>query len=200
MRVNAPANNVNVPVNQAAVKGVKKPGRVTSYIADRFTLWGKWTIGIMFAGFAIICLLVYLAVQWTAYTTLVWGNGANNAVTLVRDIGHGGVSEVTVTFSNQTLLVTEVDANDPSRVTVMRVNEQIALPDSSTVVTASLQEVLQPGRLDLVIRIKGGLAYHTEFTTILINNIDAVKSNPQAPGFRVPTAAELNQALAKLGS
>jgi hypothetical protein len=202
---NAPANNVNAPAKPSpapAVKNlaVKKPGRVTTFIADRFTLWGKWTIGILFACFAIACLLVYLAVQWVTYTTLVWGNGANNAVTLVRDIGHGGVSEVTVTFSDHTLLVTEVDNNDPGRVTVMKVNEQIMIPDDSSVLTASLQSVLQPGRLDLVIKLKGGLAYHTEFTTLLINNVEAVRQNPQAPGFRAPTAAELSQALQKLGS
>ncbi len=148
----------------------------------------------------VVFLLLYLAVQWVMYTALTWGNGTNNAVTLVRDIGHGGISQVTVTFSDHTLLVTEVDANDPSRVTVMKVNQQIAIPDENSVLTVSLQEVLQPGRLDLVIRLKGGLAYHTEFTTLLINNVDAVKTNPHAPGFRAPTAAELNQALQKLGS
>jgi hypothetical protein len=173
---------------------------VTTFIADRFTLWGKWTLGILFASFAIVCLLAYLGLQWVTYTTEVWGNGTNNAVTLVQDIGHGGVSEITVTFSDHVLLVTEVDANDPSRVTVMKVNEQIALPEGSSVVTASLQDVLKSGRLDLVIRLKGGLAYHTEFTTLLINNVDAIKTNPQAPGLRAPTAAELNQALQKLGS
>lgn len=189
-----------VAVNQAAVNPIKKPGRVTQYIADRFSLWGKWTLAILFACFAILCLLLYLAVQWVAYTTLVWGNGSSNAVTLIQNIGHGGVSEITVTFSDHTLLVTEVDANDPGRMTVMKVNEVIALPDAGSVVTASLQEVLQSDRLDLVIKLKGGLAYHTEFTTILINNVDAVKQNPQAPGFRAPTAAELNQALQKLGT
>jgi hypothetical protein len=163
-------------------------------------MWGKWTIGMLFAGFAIICLLLYLAVQWITYTTLVWGNGTNNAVTLVENIGHGGMSEITVAFNDHTLIVTEVDANDPSRVTVMKVNEQIAIPDGSSVLTASLQEVLQSGRLDLVIRLKGGLAYHTQFTTVLVNNVDAVKKNPQAPGFRAPTSAELTQALQKLGS
>ena len=154
----------------------------------------------LFTSFVIVLLLLYLALQWVTYTTLVWGNGTNDAVTLVRDIGHGGLSTVTVTFSDHTLLVTEVDANDPSRVTVMKVNEVIAIPDNSSVVTASLQALLQPGRLDLVIDIKGGLAYHTEFTTILINNEAALKQNPQAPGLRVPTAAELNKALQKLGS
>jgi hypothetical protein len=51
-----------------------------------------------------------------------------------------------------------------------------------------------------VIHLKGGIAYHTEFTTILINNVAALKQNPQAPGLRAPTAAELNEALQKLGS
>ena len=188
------------PVNQAPANAPRKPGRVTRYLSARFNSWGKWTIGILFAGFAIICLLLYLAVQWVTYTSLVWGNGANNAVTLIRDIGHGGTSEVTVAFSDHTLLVTEMDANDPSRVTVMKVNEVMVFPDDSTVVTAALQEILKSGRLDLVIRLKGGLAYHTEFTTVLINNVAAVKQNPQAPGFREPTAAELKQALQKLGS
>jgi hypothetical protein len=200
LRVNPPANSIVSPANKAAPKAVRKPGRVTTFLVDRYTSWGKWALGILFACFAIVCLLVYLAVQWTTYHMLEWGNGASNAVTLVRDIGHGGVSEVTVTFSDQVLLVTEVDANDPNRITVMRVNEQIAIPDDGSVLTASLQEVLQPGRLDLVIKLKGGIAYHTEFTTILINNVDAVKKNPQAPGFRAPTAAELNQALQKINS
>jgi hypothetical protein len=190
----------NAPTNQTSVNVPRRPGRVTQYLSARWNSWGKWTIGLFFAGFVIICLLVYLAVQWVTYTSLVWGNGANNAVTLIRDIGHGGISEVTVAFSDHTLLVTEVDANDPGRMTVMKVNEVIVLPDDSTVLTASLQEVLKSGRLDLVIRLKGGLAYHTEFTTVLINNVAAVKQNPQAPGFRAPTAAELNQALQKLGS
>ncbi len=197
MQANAPAKNA--PVNQAAAKPARQPGRVTQYMSTRFSLWGKWTIAILFACFAVLVLLLYLAVQWVTYTTLVWGNGTNNAVTLIQDIGHGGVSEINVTFHDHVLLVTEVDANDPSRVTVMRVNEAIALPDESSVLTASLQEVLQPGRLDLVIRLKGGLAYHTEFTTMLINNVEAVKKNPHSPGLRAPTAAELAQALQKLG-
>ncbi|HEU5368534.1 MAG TPA: hypothetical protein VFU69_08725 [Ktedonobacterales bacterium] len=200
MRAHAPANSIISPVNPAAAKAAKRPGRVTTFLVDRYTSWGRWALGILFACFAIVCLLVYLAVQWTTYHTLMWGNGTSNAVTLVRDIGHGGVSEVTVTFSDHILLVTEVDANDPNRVTVMKVNEQIVLPDDGSVLTAALQDVLQPGRLDLVIKLKGGIAYHTEFTTILINNVDAVKKNPQAPGFRAPTAAELNQALQKLNS
>jgi hypothetical protein len=204
---NTPANQVLVnqssinqlPSSQPPVKPPRRPGRVTQFIEDRFLLWGKWTIGVLFAGFAIVILLLYLAVQWITYTTLVWGNGTNTAVTLVQDIGHGGVSEITVTFSNHTLLVSEVDNNDPSRVTVMKVNEEIALPEGSSVLTASLQPVLQSDRLDLVIKLKGGLAYHTLFTTILINNVDAIRTNPQAPGLRVPTAAELNQALQRLG-
>ncbi len=199
MPAKAPGSSIHAPIPPAAPP-VKRPGRVTTFIADRFTLWGKWTLGILFASFAIVCLLLYLGLQWVTYTTQVWGNGANNAVTLVRDIGHGGVSEITVTFSDHILLVTEVDANDPSRVTVMKVNEQIAIPDGSSVLRASLQDVLKSGRLDLVIQLKGGLAYHTEFTTLLINNVDAIKTDPQAPGLRVPTAAELSKALQKLGS
>ncbi len=169
-------------------------------MADRFTIWGKWTVGLLFVGFALVCLLLYLAVQWTTYTALVWGNGSNNAVTLIRNIGHGGTSEITVTFTDNTLLVTEVDANDPSRVTVMKVNEAIAIPEGSSVLTASLQDILQKGRLDLIISLKGGLAYHTEFTTILINNVAALQQNPQAPGLRAPTPAELAEALQKLSS
>ncbi len=190
----------NAPVNQATANPARKPGRVTQYMTDRVSSWGKWSIGLLFAGFAVILLLLYLAVQWVTYTTLVWGNGTNNAVTLIQDIGHGGVSEITVTYTDHTLLVTEVDANDPNRVTVLKVNERIAIADGSSVLTASLQEVLQSGRLDLVIRLKGGLAYHTQFTTILINNVEAVKKDPKAPGLRAPTSAELNQALQKLGT
>lgn len=200
MPANPSPNNAPVLPKPAPSPSAKPPGRVTAFLADRYNSWGRWSIAVLFAAFLVVLLLLYLAVQWVIYTTLVWGNGTNNAVTLVRDIGHGGISEVTVTFSDHTLLVTEVDANDPSRVTVMKVNQQIAIPDDSSVLTASLQEVLQPGRLDLVIKLKGGLAYHTEFTTLLINNVDAVKTNPHAPGFRVPTASELNQALQKLGS
>ncbi len=177
-----------------------KPGKVTTFFANRVAAWGKWTIGILLAVFAIVILLGYLAVQWVAYTALVWGNGSNDSVTLIHDIGHGGPSEITVTFTDHTLLVTEIDNNDLSRVTVLKVNEAIALPESGSVVTASLQDVLQSGRLDLVISLKGGLAYHTEFTTILINNVAALKQNPQAPGLRAPTAAELEKALQKLGS
>ena len=197
---NAPVSNAALPPIHMPVNGGKRPGRVTTFIADRFTIWGKWTIEILFASFAIVILLLYLAVQWVTYTALVWGNGNNNAVTLIRDIGHGGPSEITVTFTDHTLLVTEVDANDPSRVTVMKVNEAIAIPEGASVLTASLQDVLQSGRLDLVINLKGGLAYHTEFTTILVNNVAALKQNPQAPGLRAPTAAELDKALQKLGS
>jgi len=201
MPANSPANQAAVPlVNQAAPKAANPPGKVTRFFTARFRLWGKWMVGLLFASFAIICLLVYLAVQWFTYTTLVWGNGSSSAVTLSQDIGHGGISEITVTFNDHTLLVTDLDGSDPQRVTVMKVNEEIAIPDSAGVVTADLQNILQSNRLDLIIRIKGGLAYHTEFTTILVNNVDAVKKNPQAPGFRQPTADELQQALQKLGS
>lgn len=200
MRANPVLNNAAAPAKPAPAPVVKRPGKVTTFLADRYNSWGRWSLAILFAVFAVACLLLYLAVQWVTYTTLVWGNGTNNSVTLVKDIGHGGPSQITVSFSNHTLLVTEVDNNDPSRVTVMKVNQEIAIPDDSSVLTASLQEVLKSGRLDLVIKLKGGLAYHTEFTTLLINNVDALKSDPHAPGLRAPTAAELNQALQKLSS
>lgn len=188
------------PAKPAAPGGVRQPGKLTHFFAARFQLWGKWTLGILFAGFLLICLLAYLLVQWLTYTWLVWGNASSSSVTLIQDIGHGGPSEITVTFSNHALMVIDVDGNDPQRTTVMKVNEEIAIPDNSGVVTASLQDLLQPGRLDLIIKIKGGLAYHTEFSTILVNNVDALQKNPQAPGFREPTSAELQQALQKLGS
>ncbi len=189
-----------VPAKPASPGGVRQPGKVTTFLSTRFQLWGKWTLGILFACFVVICLLAYLLLQWVTYSWLVWSNASSSSVTLMRDIGHGGMSEITVTFSNHTLIVIDVDGYDPQHTTVMKVNEAIAIPDNDGVVTASLDTILQSNRLDLVIKIKGGLAYHTEFATILINNVAALKSNPQAPGFREPTAAELQQALQKLGS
>ena len=190
---------VHAPAKPAA-GGARQPGKLTSFFTSRFQLWGKWTLGILFAGFLVICLLAYLLIQWMTYTWLVWGNASSSSVTLLKDIGHGGMSEITVTFSNHTLMVIDVDGNDPQRTTVMKVNEAIAIPDNDGIVTASLEDILQPGRLDLIIKIKGGLAYHTEFATILVNNVDALKQNPQAPGFREPTPTELQQALQKIGS
>jgi hypothetical protein len=191
---------VNAPAKLAPAGGARQPGKVTQFFAARFQLWGKWTLGILLASFAVIALLAYLLVQWATYSWLVWGNGSSNAVTLIKDIGHGGLSEITVAFSDHSLIVTDIDGNNPQRATVMKVNEVIAIPDNDGVVTASLADILQPGRLDLIIKIKGGLAYHTEFATLLVNNIAALKANPQAPGFREPTSAELQQALPKIGS
>jgi hypothetical protein len=197
MPANAPAP---APVKPASPGGVRQPGKVTTFLTARFQLWGTWTLGILFAGFLVICLLVYLLVQWVSYSWLVWGNASSSSVTLIRDIGHGGLSQITITFSNHTLFVIDVDNNDPQRTTVLRVNEEIAIPDNDGVVTASLEPLLQANRLDLVIKIKGGLAYHTEFATILVNNVEALQKDPHAPGLREPTASELQQARQKLGA
>ncbi len=173
---------------------------MTQFFASRFQVWGRWAIAVFLGCFIVISLLVYLLVQWISYSYWVGQNGQSNSVTLTQDIGHGGVSAITVLFHDHTLVVVEVDNNDPQRVSVIKANQEIAIPDGSGVVNASLQSLLQPGRLDLVITIRGGIAYHTEFTTFLVNNIDQLKQNPQAPGFREPSANELHQALQKLGS
>jgi hypothetical protein len=178
----------------------RQPGKVTSFFTQRFQLWGKWAVAVFLGSFVVLALLVYLLVQWVTYSYWVWHNGQSDAITLIQDIGHGGPSAITVTFHNHTLVVVDVDNNDPARTSVIKANQEIALPDNAGVVQASFKSLLQPGRLDLVISIRGGLAYHSEFTTFLVNNVDAVKKNPQAPGFREPTADEMKAALPKLGS
>jgi len=184
----------------ASGKGSRKPGNMTHFFASRFQVWGRWAIAVFLGGLLVVLLLVYLLVQWVTYSYWVGQNAQSTSVTLTQDIGHGGMSSVTVLFHDHTLVVVDVDNNDPGRVSVVRANEEIAIPDGSAVVNASLQPLIQPGRLDLVIVIRGGLAYHTEFTTFLVNNIDQLKQNPQAPGFREPSVDELRQALQKLGS
>ena len=173
---------------------------MTTFFTHRFQTWGRWAIAVFLGSFVVIALLVYVLVQWMTYSFWVWQNGQSDAVTLIQDIGHGGPSAITVTFHDHTLLVTDVDNNDPQRTSVIKANEEIAIPDGSAVVNAALKNLLQPGRLDLVISIRGGLAYHSEFTTFLVNNVDEVQKNPQAPGFREPTAEEMKAALAKLGA
>jgi hypothetical protein len=193
-------SSVGAPAVPPAGRGVRQPGKMTQFIAHRVQAWGKWTVGLLLGGFLLVVVLGYLAVQWTTYTVLVWQNGQNSAVTLLGDLGHGGMSAVTVTFSDHSLVVVEVDNNDPQRTTVMRVQTTITLGDTSTVIEATLQSVLTPHRLDLVIKLHGGFAYRTQFTTVLINNVEAMKTDPHAPGFREPTADELRQALQKINA
>lgn len=178
----------------------RRSGKMTTFFTHRFQIWGRWAIAVFLGSFVLLALVVYLLVQWTTFSFWVWQNGQSDAVTLIQDIGHGGPSAITVTFHDHTLLVMDVDNNDPQRTSVIKANEEIAIPDGAGVVNASLKNLLQPGRLDLVISIRGGLAYHSEFTTFLVNNIDQVKKNAQAPAFRQPTADEMKAALAKLGS
>jgi hypothetical protein len=179
---------------------LRQSGKMTTFFTHRFQTWGRWAIAVFLGSFLVIALLVYLLVQWTTYTFWVWQNGQSDSVTLIQDIGHGGPSAITVTFHDHTLLVIDVDNNDPQRTSVIKANEEIAIPDGSGVVNASFKNLLQPGRLDLVISIRGGLAYHSQFVTFLVNNAAEVKKNPQAPGFREPTADEMKAALSKLGS
>ncbi len=198
MAANMAPSPANAPLHPAA-GSARQPGKMTQFFASRFQVWGRWALGVFLASFLAICLLVYLLVQWATYTYWVWQNGQSSSVTLIQDIGHGGVSEITVLFHDHSLLVIDVDNDDPQRTTVIKANQQIAIPDGGGVVHASLQDVIRLGRLDLIITIRGGLAYHTQFTTLLVNNVDALKKNPQAPGFREPTADELRKALQKLG-
>lgn len=178
----------------------RQSGKMTTFFTSRFQIWGRWAIAVFLGSFIVLALLVYVLVQWLTYSYWVWHNGQSDAITLIQDIGHGGPSAITVTFHNHTLLVMDVDNNDPERTSVIKANEEIAIPDNAGVVQAYFKNLLKPDRLDLVISIRGGLAYHSEFTTFLVNNVDEVKKNPQAPGFREPTAAEMKAALPKLGA
>ncbi len=178
----------------------RQPGKVTTFFTSRFQIWGKWAIAVFLGSFVMLALLVYVLIQWTTYSYWVWQNGQSDAITLIQDIGHGGPSAITVTFHNHTLVVVDVDNNDPERTSVIKASQEIAIPDNASLVQASLKHLLQSDRLDLVISIRGGLAYHSEFTTFLINNVDAVKKDPHAAGFREPTADEMKAALPKLGA
>lgn len=191
----------SMPAARKAPAGAaRQSGKMTTFFTHRFQIWGRWAIAVFLGSFIVLALLVYVLVQWLSYSYWVWHNGQSDAVTLIQDIGHGGPSAITVTFHDHTILVMDVDNNDPQRTSVIKANEEIAIPDGAGVVQASFKPLLQPGRLDLVISIRGGLAYHSEFTTFLVNNVDQVKKNPQAPGFREPTADEMRAALSKLGS
>jgi hypothetical protein len=163
--------------------------------------WNWWSVAVstlvlLLVGYLLLAGVLYIFRQWEARQT--------NAVTLLQDIGHGGLSQVTITFEHNHLMVVEVDNNDPGRVTILQVNEAIVLSTDKTVLEAKFQAILQPGRLDLVIEIDGGLdlpyPYHPQFTTLLINNLAAITHDPHAPGLRAPTPTELQQALQKLGT
>jgi hypothetical protein len=154
-------------------------------------------------GAAVLLLCGYLLLAGGLYASRLWEARQTNSVTLLQDIGHGGTSQITVTFERAHLMVTEIDNDDPQRVTILQVDEAIVLGTDKTVVEAWFQAVLQPGRLDLVIQLEGGLdwpPYHPQFTTVLINNVAALQNNPHAPGLRAPTAQELQQALRALGT
>ena len=161
--------------------------------------WQRWDVAV---GTAVLLLVAYLLLAGVLYASRLWEARQTNSVTLLQDLGHGGESQITVTFERNHLMVTEIDNDDPTRVTILTVTEAIVLSTDKTVLEAWFQAVLQPSRLDLVIQLDGGLdwpPYHPQFTTILINNSAAIKQDPHAPGLRAPTAAELQQALHKLG-
>ncbi len=155
-------------------------------------------------GTLVVLLCSYLLLAGMRYAYRLWQARQSNSVVLVQNIGHGGDSQITVTFtSDDWLMVSEIDNDDPTRVTVLAVTQVIALANDKVVLEAWLQTILQPGRLDLVMQLDGGLdwlPYRPLFTTILVNNVAAVQKNPHAPGLRAPTAAELQQALRALGT
>jgi hypothetical protein len=153
------------------------------------------------AGIPVFLLVGYLVLLPLGfYVYRVVQARQTDSVTLVADLGHGGDSQITVVFTpDDWLQVTEIDNNDPTRVTVLSLTQVIALADSKVVLEAQLVAILVPGRLDLVIQLDSGQAYQPVFTTILINNVAAVKQNPHGPGLRAPTAAELQQARQQLG-
>jgi hypothetical protein len=159
-----------------------------------------WDVAV---GALVVAVVAYLALAGVLYASRLWQARQTNSVTLLQDLGHGGTSQVTVLFGHNHLTVTEIDQNDPQRVTILTVNEAIVLSTDKTVLEAWFQAVLQPSRLDLVIQIEGGLdwpPYHPQFTTILVNNVAAIQKDPHAPGLRAPTTAELQQALHVLGT
>ncbi|HLW01933.1 MAG TPA: hypothetical protein VKT82_24990 [Ktedonobacterales bacterium] len=157
-----------------------------------------WTVVAGIPVFLLVGYLVLLPVGFYGYRIIQARQ--TDSVTLVADLGHGGESQVTVLFTpDDWLQVTEIDNNDPTRVTELSVTQMIALADNKVVVEAQFQAILQPGRLDLIIQLDSGQAFQPAFTTILINNVTAVKKNPHAPGLRAPTASELQLARQKLG-
>jgi hypothetical protein len=161
----------------------------------------RWDVVV---GTLVVLVVAYLLLAGGLYAYRLWqARAGTNAVTLLQDVGHGGVSQITVTFAEHQLTVTEIVGADPQRVTILQVKQVIALPTDKVVLVAWLQAVLQPGRLDLVIQLDGGLdfpPYHPLFTTLLVNNVAALKKDPHAPGFRAPTTQELQQALRTLGT
>lgn len=158
-----------------------------------------WTVVAGIPVFLLVGYLVLLPLGFYLYRVLQARQ--TNSVTLVADLGHGGDSQITVLFTaDDWLQVTEIDHDDPTRVTRLSVTQVIALADSKVVLEACLQAILVPGRLDLVMQLDSGQAFQPVFTTILINNVAAVKTNPHAPGLRAPTANELQQARHKLSA
>lgn len=160
----------------------------------------SWDVAV---GTLVLAVVGYLALSGILYASRLWQARQTNSVTLLQDLGHGGMSQVTVLFDHNHLTVTEIDDNNPERVTILTVKETIVPGTDKTVLEAWFQAVLQPGRLDLVIQFDGGLdwpPYHPQFTTILINNIAAITKDPHAPGLRAPTATELRLALHALGT
>jgi hypothetical protein len=159
----------------------------------------RWDVAV---GTLVLLVVAYLLLAGGWYAYRLWqARAGTNAVTLLQDVGHGGVSQITVTFAQHQLTVTEIVGADPQRVTVLQVKQVIALPTEKVVLVAWLQAVLQPGRLDLLVQLDGGLdfpPYRPLFTTLLVNNVAAVKKDPHAPGFRAPTTQELQQALRTL--
>lgn len=165
-----------------------KPGRLN-----------PWTVAAGIPVFLLVGYLVLLPVGFYVYRALQARQ--TDSVTLVADLGHGGVSQITVLFTTDDWLqVTAIDNDDPTRVTELAVTQVIALADSKVVVEAWLQAILVPGRLDLVMQLDSGQAFQPALTTVLINNVAAVKKDPHAPALRAPTASELHQARQKLGA
>jgi hypothetical protein len=157
-----------------------------------------WTV---VAGIPVLLLVGYLVLLPLGfYGYRVIQARQTDSVTLVANLGHSGDSQITVLFTTDDWLqVTEIDNDDPTRVTQLSVTQVIALADSKVVVEAWLQAILVPGRLDLVMQLESGQAFQPAFTTMLVNNVAAVKKDPHAPGLRAPTASELQQARHNLG-
>jgi hypothetical protein len=157
-----------------------------------------WTVVAGIPVFLLVGYLVLLPLGFYLYRIIQARQ--TDSVTLVADLGHGGESQVMVVFTpDDWLQVTEIDNDDPTRVTELSVTQVIALADNKVVVEAQFQAILQPERLDLILQLDSGQAFQPVFTTILINNVAAVKKNPHAPGLRAPTASELQLARQKLG-
>lgn len=158
-----------------------------------------WTVAAGIPVFLLVGYLVLLPLGFYGYRVIQARQ--TDSVTLVADLGHGGDSQITVLFTTDDWLqVTEIDNDDPTRVTELAVTQMIALADSKVVVEAWLQAMLVPGRLDLVMQLDSGQAFQPALTTVLINNVAAVKKDPHAPGLRAPTASELQRARQQLGA